>query len=239
MTRARLRDLGITVGRLPTGPYNAITDVPGVLVGHRTLVYDEPRIARTGVTVIVPRQGQIWQDNAFAACHAFNGTGEMTGMHWLAESGMLCYPVALTTTHHIGTVHEALVAYGMEKGFTSLSSLAVVAETWDGFLNDLDAFHLKKEDVYLALANAKSGPVAEGNVGGGTGMICHDFKGGSVRLRGWWKPAVNNIRSGCWCRPTTATGRTCAWTASRLASCWVRIRCRFRIGRRPPAARSL
>ena len=178
MTRARLRDLGITVGRLPTGPYNAITDVPEILVGHRTLVYDEPRIARTGVTVIVPRQGQIWQDNAFTACHAFNGTGEMTGMHWLAESGMLCYPVALTTTHHIGTVHEALVAYGQENGLTTQSSLAVVAETWDGFLNDLDAFHLQKEDVYLALADAKSGPVAEGNVGGGTGMICHDFKGG-------------------------------------------------------------
>ena len=121
MTRARLRDLEITVGRLPTGPYNAITDVPEILVGHRTLVYDEPRIARTGVTVILPRQGQIWQDNAFAACHAFNGTGEMTGMHWLAESGMLCYPVALTTTHHIGTVHEALVAYGQENGLTTQS----------------------------------------------------------------------------------------------------------------------
>jgi D-aminopeptidase len=178
MTRARLRDLGITIGRLPSGPHNAITDVPGILVGHRTLIYDEPRIARTGVTVIVPRQGQIWQDNAFAACHAFNGTGEMTGMHWLAESGLLCYPIALTNTHQVGTVHEALVAYGMEKGLTSLSSLAIVAETWDGFLNDLNGFHVKKEDVYLALGEACSGPVSEGNVGGGTGMICHDFKGG-------------------------------------------------------------
>ncbi len=178
MTRARLRDLGITIGRLPVGPHNAITDVPGILVGHRTLIYDHPRVARTGVTVIVPRDGQIWKDNAFAACHAFNGTGEMTGMHWLTESGLLCYPIALTTTHHIGTVHEALVAYGMEKGLTSISSLAVVAETWDGFLNDLNAFHIQREDVYLALADAKAGPVEEGNVGGGTGMICHDFKGG-------------------------------------------------------------
>jgi D-aminopeptidase len=178
MTRARLRDLGITIGRLPRGPYNAITDVPGILVGHRTLIYDEPRVARTGVTVIVPREGGIWQDNAFAACHAFNGTGEMTGMHWLTESGLLCYPIALTNTHQVGTVHEALVAYGMENGLTSLSSLAVVAETWDGFLNDLNGFHVKKEDLYQALAVARPGPVAEGNVGGGTGMICHDFKGG-------------------------------------------------------------
>ena len=178
MTRARIRDLGITIGRLPTGSHNAITDVAGILVGHRTLIYDEPRLARTGVTVIVPRDGQIWQDNAFAACHAFNGTGEMTGMHWLTESGLLCYPIALTNTHQVGTVHEALVAYGMEKGLTSLSSLAVVAETWDGFLNDLNGFHVQKADVFQALAEARSGPVPEGNVGGGTGMICHDFKGG-------------------------------------------------------------
>ncbi len=178
MTRARIRDIGITIGPYPTGPHNAITDVPGVWVGHKTLIYDEPRIARTGVTVIVPREGQIWQDNAFAAFHAFNGCGEMTGMQWLAESGLLCYPIALTTTHHVGTVHEAMVAYGQEKGLTELSSLAVVGETWDGWLNDLDAFHIKKEHVYAALADAKAGPVAEGNVGGGTGMICHDFKGG-------------------------------------------------------------
>ncbi len=178
MTRARLRDWGITIGTYPTGPHNAITDVPGVWVGHKTLIYDRPRIARTGITVIMPRAGHIWQDNCFAAYHAFNGCGEMTGMHWLAESGLLCYPIALTTTHHVGTVHEALVAYGQEKGLTDLSALAVVAETWDGWLNDLDAFHIKKEHVYQAIAEAKPGPVAEGNVGGGTGMICHDFKGG-------------------------------------------------------------
>lgn len=178
MTRARLRQLGITIGRLPVGPNNAITDVPGILVGHRTLIYDEPRIARTGITMIVPREGQIWRDNAFAACHAFNGVGEMTGIHFLTEFGLLCYPVVLTTTHHIGTLHEAMVAYGMQKGLTSMSSLAVVAETWDGFLNDLNAFHIQKTDLYQAMEDAKSGPVPEGNVGGGTGMICHDFKGG-------------------------------------------------------------
>lgn len=178
MTRPRLRDLGITIGSLPTGDYNAITDVLGVQVGHCTLIYDEPRVARTGVTVIVPREGDIWHNHAFAAYYSFNGCGEMTGMHWLEESGMLCYPIVLTTTHHVGTAHEAIVAYGQEKGLTALSSLAVVGETWDGWLNDLDAFHVKREHVYEALANAKSGPVAEGNVGGGTGMICHDFKGG-------------------------------------------------------------
>jgi len=136
MTRSRLRDLGISIGAYPTGPHNAITDVPGVLVGHTTLLYDEPRIARTGATVIVPREGHIWKDNAFAAFHSFNGTGEMTGMHWLTESGLLCYPIAITNTHQVGTVHEAIVAYGQENGLTQISGLPVVAETWDGWLNE-------------------------------------------------------------------------------------------------------
>lgn len=178
MNRARIREVGIDIGVLPAGEHNAITDVPGVQVGHATLQVDAPRVARTGVTAIMPRQGQVWGDNCFAAFHSFNGCGEMTGMHWLAESGMLCYPIVLTTTHHVGTVHEALVAYGQEKGLTTLSSLAVVGETWDGWLNDLDAFHIQPEHVLAALADARSGPVDEGNVGGGTGMICHDFKGG-------------------------------------------------------------
>ncbi|MBN1147801.1 MAG: P1 family peptidase, partial [Anaerolineales bacterium] len=176
--RKRLRDLGITIGDLPTGPNNAIGDVQGVWVGHVTLIYDQPRIARTGVTVILPRAGGIWGDNAFAGYFRFNGTGEMTGMHWLEESGLLCYPIVLTNTHQVGTAHEALVAYGMQKGYTRWSSLAVVAETWDGWLNDLDAFHVQRQHVFDALESARPGPVAEGNVGGGTGMICHDFKGG-------------------------------------------------------------
>jgi len=178
MTRARLRDLGITIGTYPTGPHNAITDVPGVWVGHTTLIYDQPRIARTGVTVIAPREGAIWNDHAFAAFHVFNGTGEMTGMHWLTESGLLCYPIAITNTHQVGLVRDAILAYGQEAGLTNFSALPVVAETWDGWLNDLDAFHITKAHVYEALASARDGPVAEGNVGGGTGMICHDFKGG-------------------------------------------------------------
>ena len=178
MSRSRLRDLGITIGTLPTGENNAITDVPGLWVAHKTLIYDEPRIARTGLTVIVPREGRIWRDNAFAAFHSFNGCGEMTGMHWLSESGLLCYPIVLTNTHHVGTAHEALVAYGVEKGLAPESSLPVIGETWDGWLNDMDAFHITREHVFEALDTAGPGPIAEGNCGGGTGMICHDFKGG-------------------------------------------------------------
>ncbi len=178
MTLARLRDLGITIGVHPTGPHNAITDVPGVWVGHRTLIYDEPRIARTGVTVIVPREGNIWNDNAFAGFHSFNGCGEMTGIHWLAESGLLGSPIALTNTAQVGTVHEALSAYALENDITDHFSLPVVAETYDGLLNDIDAFHVKHEHVYEAMAAAGPGPVDEGCVGGGTGMICHDFTGG-------------------------------------------------------------
>jgi D-aminopeptidase len=178
VSHLRLRQLGITIGSLPTGPLNAITDVPGIWVGHTTLVYDEPRVARTGVTAIVPREGKIWHDPAFAGFFSFNGTGEMTGVHWLEESGMLYYPILLTSTHHVGTVHEAMVAYGQRTGLTSFSSLPVVGETYDGWLNDLDAFHIKYEHVVHALERARPGPVEEGNVGGGTGMICHDFKGG-------------------------------------------------------------
>lgn len=178
MTRARLRELGITVGTMRTGQYNAITDVPGVWVGHCTLIYDEPRVARTGVTMVVPREGNIWNNKAFAAYHAFNGNGEMTGLPWLEESGTLGSPIGITNTHQVGVVRDALVRYESERDDTQRFYLPVVAETYDGFLNDINAFHLTQAHVYEALANARSGPVAEGNVGGGTGMICHDFKGG-------------------------------------------------------------
>lgn len=178
MARPRLRDLGINIGMLPAGPENAITDVPGVWVGHKTLIYDQPRIARTGVTVITPREGKIWRDHAYAGFHSFNGCGEMTGMHWLTESGLLCYPIVLTCTHHVGTVSEGVLAYSRERKLADISALPVVGETWDGWLNDADAFHIRREDVYEALDSAAPGPVAEGSVGGGTGMICHGFKGG-------------------------------------------------------------
>jgi D-aminopeptidase len=178
MPRPRLRDLGISIGLLPPGPHNAITDVPGVRVGHTTLIYDAPRLARTGVTLIVPRDGNIWRDHAFAACHVLNGTGEMTGTHWLAESGMLCYPIALTNTHQVGLARDTLTHYGQENGFTEISALPVAAETWDGWLNDLDGQHVTAAHVLAALAAAAPGPVPEGNVGAGTGTICADFKGG-------------------------------------------------------------
>ncbi len=178
MTRPRLRELGIKIGHFPTGQYNAITDVPGVLVGHQTLIKEEPRMARTGVTMVVPREDAIWQNYAFAAYHSFNGNGEMTGLPWLDESGMLGSAIGITNTHQVGVVRDALVRYSVDKGYTDGFLLPVVAETYDGWLNDIDAFHVTEADALAALANAKSGAVAEGNVGGGTGMICHEFKGG-------------------------------------------------------------
>ena len=178
MPRPRLRDLGITIGWLPTGPLNAITDVAGVWVGHTTLIRDEPRVARTGVTIITARDNQVWLDHCFAAWHRFNGNGEMTGIPWVEESGMLGSAIGLTNTHQVGLVRDALVKYSAQAGLMDQFDLPVVAETWDGLLNDIDAFHLTEADALAALANAGPGPVAEGNVGGGTGMVCHEFKGG-------------------------------------------------------------
>ncbi|RIK35561.1 MAG: aminopeptidase [Chloroflexi bacterium] len=178
MSRRRLRDLGIVIGDLPTGPHNAITDVPGVWVGHTTLIFDDPSTARTGVTVVVPRAGDVFQDQCYAGYYSFNGNGEMTGIHWLEESGLLSSPIAITNTNQVGVVRDALVAYELERHPDSDWLLPVVAETSDAWLNDMKAFHVTKEHVYAALAAARPGPVTEGNVGGGTGMICHEFKGG-------------------------------------------------------------
>lgn len=177
MVRRRLRDMGVSTGWMPVGSYNAITDVPGVLVGHSTIIADTDRIARTGVTVIVPREGEIWTDLAFAGSYAFNGCGEMTGLSWLEECGWLSSAIGITNTFAVGAVHEGLIAYASERDYRE-GYLPVVAETDDGWLNDMAAFHVTRAHVNEALASARSGPVAEGNVGGGTGMICHDFKGG-------------------------------------------------------------
>jgi D-aminopeptidase len=176
MTRPRLRDLGITLGRLSTGPYNTITDVPDVRVGHVTIIHDDPRVARTGVTVIAAREGPTAQDHAFAGYHSLNGCGEMTGLLWLEESGRLSSEIALTSTFSVGTVHQALVVHATENGHGGY--LPVVAETFDGFLNDGPGFHVTEDHVQQAIEAASSGPVVEGNVGGGTGMMCHEFKGG-------------------------------------------------------------
>lgn len=174
--RPRLRDLGIKIGRLSPGQHNAITDVPGVRVGHVSVVFDDPMVARTGVTIVAPRPGTVDEDRVFAGYHSFNGCGAMTGLLWLEESGMLSSEVALTGTYTVGTVYDALVRASKE-GYGG-SQLPVVAETYDGFLNEGPAFHVTQEHVLQAMHNATGGPVPEGNVGGGTGMKCHEFKGG-------------------------------------------------------------
>jgi D-aminopeptidase len=163
----RARELGVAIGDGEPGRLNAITDVPGVRVGHTTLVEGED--VRTGVTVVVPPENAV-----FAGSHRLNGNGELTGLLWLRESGFLTTPIALTNTHSVGVVRDALCAAARGVDW----SLPVVGETWDGILNDVNGFHVTAEHVFQALESATSGPVAEGNVGGGTGMICHGFKGG-------------------------------------------------------------
>ena len=183
----RARDLGIPFDGEP-GPFNAITDVPGVAVGHVTLIEGEGELkigkgpVRTGVTAILPI-GRNWRP-IFAASHAFNGNGELTGTAWIEESGFLEEPILLTNTRSVGAVHEAVWSWRLARGYYDKESgfgwaaLPVVGETWDGRLNDIHGDHVKKQHVFAALDGAASGTVAEGNVGGGTGMVCHQFKGG-------------------------------------------------------------
>ncbi|CAJ1500993.1 P1 family peptidase [[Mycobacterium] burgundiense] len=174
----RTRDLGIVIGAHPTGPNNAITDVAGVRVGHTTLDESGTPEVHTGVTVIVPHQ-DIWTEPVFAGAHRLNGSGEMTGLEWIRESGELTTAIGLTNTHSVGVVRDALVAAQVAaRGEGVYWSLPVVGETYDGLLSDINGFHVRPEHVEAALAAAADGPVAEGNVGGGTGMICHGFKGG-------------------------------------------------------------
>ena len=182
----RARELGIRVGDLPSGAHNAITDVDGVRVGHSTIVRGEGPLVvgegpvRTGVTVICPREGLARDEPLFAGCHRFNGNGEMTGLEWIREAGTLATPVAITNTHSVGIVRDALVKAEIEASTDEEDywSLPVAAETYDGTLNDINGQHVTAEHVFEALASASTGPVEEGSVGGGTGMICHEFKGG-------------------------------------------------------------
>ena len=181
-TKPRARDLGIPFDGT-TGEFNAITDVKGVEVGYATLISGEGKKAiRTGVTAILP-QGKTFGGRVFAAWHALNGNGEMTGTTWIEESGGLGSPVMITNTHSVGTVRDAVIEWalkrGISDGYSGDFSLSVVGETYDGFLNDINGFHVKKEHAFQALDSAKSGFLAEGNVGGGTGMIAHGFKGGT------------------------------------------------------------
>ncbi|MGH8060647.1 MAG: P1 family peptidase [Pseudoxanthomonas sp.] len=179
----RARDLGIPFEGSP-GPLDAITDVAGITVGQVTLIEDlaSGKKVRTGVTAILPRGRDTFDTPVFGAWFALNGNGEMTGTAWIDESGQVEGPVMLTNTHSVGVVRDAVIAERVRAGGADASgywwSLPVVAETWDGELNDINGFHVRPEHVAKALADAKDGPVAEGNVGGGTGMICHEFKCG-------------------------------------------------------------
>jgi D-aminopeptidase len=185
-TKPRARDLGVPFDGNP-GPNNAITDVKGVEVGHTTLISGEGKLEvgkgpiRTGVTAIHPR-GKSSNDAVFAAWFTLNGNGEMTGTTWIEDSGFLNGPVMITNTHSVGVVRDAVISWKVKHGSPDMEgywwSLPVVAETWDGYLNDINGFHVKPEDAWHALDTAHAGAVEEGNVGGGTGMICNEFKGG-------------------------------------------------------------
>jgi D-aminopeptidase len=180
----RARDLGIPFNGTP-GKLDAITDVAGVTVGYTTLIADLPegKAVRTGVTAILPRGRDTIDKPAFAGIFSLNGNGEMTGAHWVKESGFLEGPVLLTNTHSVGVVRDAAIAWRVRQGKPDASgywwSLPVVAETWDGELNDINGFHVGAKDVDHAIEGAAGGALAEGNVGGGTGMSCHEFKCGT------------------------------------------------------------
>jgi D-aminopeptidase len=168
----------VVIGEHPTGPDNAITDVAGVRVGHTTLASDGPPAVHTGVTVVLPHD-DIWTEPVFAGSHRLNGSGELTGLEWIRESGELTSAIGLTNTHSVGVVRDELVAAQVRaRGEGLYWSLPVVGETYDGLLNDINGFHVRPEHVRSALDNASDAAPAEGNVGGGTGMICHGFKGG-------------------------------------------------------------
>lgn len=182
--KPRARDLGVPFDGQP-GPLNAITDVAGVEVGQTTLIERDGKLevgrgpVRTGVTVILPR-GRANPAPVFAGWFSLNGNGEMTGTAWIDEAGELAGPVVFTNTYSVGVVRDAVVAWQLRHlphGDVSWA-LPVVAETWDGWLNDIDGFHVKPEHVFSAIETAHGGPVDEGSVGGGTGMVCHEFKGG-------------------------------------------------------------
>ncbi len=181
--RPRARDLGIPFDGTP-GRFNAITDVRGVEVGHTTIVRGHGKLTtgrgpvRTGVTAILP-QGRRGASSVFAASFSLNGNGEMTGTAWIEESGFLSSPVMITNTHSVGVVRDAVIEWQIKRGRMAQPwSLPVVAETWDGYLNDTNGFHVKAAHVFAALDGARGGRVTEGNVGGGTGMMGYEWKGG-------------------------------------------------------------
>ena len=185
--KPRARDLGVPFDGTP-GPFNAITDVPGITVGHTTLISGEGKLqvgkgpVRTGVTAILPRGKDSMNNPVFAGWWSLNGNGEMTGTTWVEESGFLEGPVMITNTHSVGVVRDAVIQWRVMHGQPDPTgywwSLPVVAETWDGWLNDINGFHVKPEHAFHAIDSANTGAVQEGAVGGGTGMVCNGFKGG-------------------------------------------------------------
>ena len=181
----RFRDIHPGIGEYRPGPLNAITDVAGVRVGHTSIVEGDGALVpgkgpvRTGVTVIQPREGHVRDEPCYAGTFTLNGNGELTGLEWVRESGLLTTPIGLTNTFSVGVVRDALAAYDTrESSAGAYWSMPVVGETYDGILNDIHGQHVTAEHVRSALDSASGGPVAEGNVGGGTGMVCHGFKGG-------------------------------------------------------------
>jgi D-aminopeptidase len=182
----RARELGVVLGGGTPGPKNAITDVPGVRVGLTTIIEGDGKLVvgrgpiRTGVTVVLAHPGDVWREPVFAGCHRLNGNGELTGLEWIRESGQLMSPIALTNTHSVGVVRDAIVAAATRDrpGGDSFWVLPVVGETWDGLLNDTNGMHVQAEHVLSALDGASDDQVSEGGVGSGTGMVCHGFKGG-------------------------------------------------------------
>jgi D-aminopeptidase len=184
----RARDLGVPFDGTP-GNLNSITDVPGVEVGYTTLISGDGKLeirkgpVRTGVTAIIPRGRDSINDPVYAGYFSLNGNGEMTGTAWVNESGFLEGPIVITNTHSVGIARDAVIAWRIKHGAPDTTgywwSLPVVAETWDGWLNDINGFHVKPEDVFHALDTAHGGAIEEGSVGGGTGMICYEFKGGN------------------------------------------------------------
>jgi D-aminopeptidase len=218
--RPRARDLGVPFVGTP-GPLNAMTDVAGVTVGQATIISGEGPLVvgqgpvRTGVTAVLPRGADTQQKPAFAGWFSLNGNGEMTGTTWVEESGFLEGPVLITNTHSVGVVRDAAIAWRINAGPPDASgfrwALPVVAETWDGYLNDINGMHVKPSHVVEALESARGGPVAEGSVGGGTGMVCYGFKGGigtaSRRL------GQRAIRWECCSRRTLVSATSSLWPA--------------------------
>ncbi len=219
----RARELGIEIGFGAPGPFNAITDVEGVVVGQATIIRGEGPLVvgegpvRTGVTVVLPHDGLLAEDPVLAGAATLNGNGELTGLAWLRESGFLMSPIGLTNSHSVGVVRDALVGEEIRRREARRAqaaggaprrlywSLPVVGETWDGLLNDIDGRHVTEEHVRAALDSAAGGPVAEGNVGGGTGMVCHDFKGG-IGTASRLVDCVDGASSGVLVRPAAGAG---------------------------------